>query len=393
VQTNQGTNSENDFRLLIVTPTGRDAALIRDLLVRTGVSCKICATCATACLELAIGAGALIVAEESLTEQSINLFTRVIADQPPWSDFPLMVLTAAGRVSVFSQRRSEMREPLGNVLLLERPVRPESLISTVQSALRARGRQYQVRDSLRRSRQADEALRQSEKLAVAGRLAASIAHEINNPLTAVTNLLYLISTAKSLDQVKSYADIAQQELSRVSEIAIQTLKFYRQPSNPARVQLNEVLDSVLSLYHARLTAAGIRVDKRYGAAQAITGFGGELRQLFANLISNSVDAMRSGGQLKIRVKDAIEFSNGARSGVRILIADSGSGIPVDIKNTMFDAFVTTKGTTGTGLGLWVSSGIIQKHGGKVRVKSSTVPGKSGTVFSIFLPAGHVTPRV
>jgi signal transduction histidine kinase len=111
------------------------------------------------------------------------------------------------------------------------------------------------------------------------------------------------------------------------------------------------------------------------------------------LISNSVDAMRSGGQLKIRVKDAIEFSNGARSGVRILIADSGSGIPVDIKNTMFDAFVTTKGTTGTGLGLWVSSGIIQKHGGKVRVKSSTVPGKSGTVFSIFLPAGHVTPRV
>ena len=155
---------------------------------------------------------------------AISLWAARIADQPSWSDFPLILLTATGEVNEESHRKMRVREPLGNVVLLERPVRPETLVSTVQAALRSRRRQYQMRDYIARNRAAEEAMRRSEKLAVAGRLAASIAHEINNPLESVTNLLYLIGTSSSLQEAKKHKVIAEKELARVSEIVTQTLQ-------------------------------------------------------------------------------------------------------------------------------------------------------------------------
>src|SRR4029079_9017935 len=149
------------------------------------------------------------------------------------------------------------REPLGNVIPIERPVRPETLVSTVNSALRARSRQYEVRDYIRQEQLAAEALRKSEKLAIAGRLAASIAHEINNPLEAVTNLHFLMHSAKSVAEVKHYLAVADHELQRVADIPTQTLRFYRESSTPSPVDLTTVVDSVLKLYERRLNANGI----------------------------------------------------------------------------------------------------------------------------------------
>jgi C4-dicarboxylate-specific signal transduction histidine kinase len=291
-----------------------------------------------------------------------------------------------GAVDPSSQQKMLFREPLGNVVLLERPIRPETLISTVQASLRSRRRQYQMRGHLAQRRKTENALLRSEKLAVAGRLAASIAHEINNPLESVTNLLFLINTSSSLEETKLYSSTAMEELTRVTEIAIHTLKFFRQLSKPTTVYLTELVESALVLYRARLVSARVAVQKDFRACPPITAMAGELRQVIVNLVGNAVDAMRGGGTLNIRIDRAREYSNGSRPGMRLTIADSGSGIPPEIKNRLFEPFISSKGETGTGLGLWVSSEIVRKHGGSIKFKSRTSSPTTGTVFSIFLPA-------
>jgi signal transduction histidine kinase len=218
-----------------MTPTGRDASLICQLLHRVGIQCQHCNAWEDMLGEFRDGAGAVILAEEALTPELVEALSRVINEQPPWSDFPLLMLTVAGAVSASSLRRLQMQKPLGNVLLLERPIRPETLVSTVQGALRARSRQYQLRDQLYQQHLAEEALRKSEKLAIAGRMAASIAHEINNPLESVTNLVYLCSTSERIPEIREYLATAQQELQRVSAITTHTLRFYREPAGPGPV--------------------------------------------------------------------------------------------------------------------------------------------------------------
>jgi signal transduction histidine kinase len=376
----------HDFRVLVYAPIGKDARLICEMLQKVEIEAEICVSISGICEKMQSGAGALMIGEEGFTPHTIEALSTLISQQPSWSDFPLVLLTVAGSVSAYSQRRRELREPLGNVLLLERPVRPETLISTVQSALRARRRQYQIRDQIEQFRKAQDALRQAEKLAVAGRLAASIAHEINNPLEAVTNLLYLIRHSESMTEVQSYLGTAEQELSRVTEIVTQTLKFYRQHSQPAYLNVNEVLESLLLLFQPRFSGANITVRKEFEDVGPVMGLGGELRQVFANLMTNALDAMRDGGTLTIRVRRAKELTNGLRPGVRVSIADTGSGIPPEIRSRIFEPFVSTKDSTGTGLGLWVSSEIIQKHSGRIRLKSRVSPPSSGTVFSVFIPA-------
>src|SRR5579864_3288761 len=155
----------NDLRVLVVAPVGRDAPLICNLLARAGIVGEVCAQVDEACSGMAQGAGAAILAEEALTPSVVVAFAQLIKEQPSWSDFPLIVLTVSGEVSAVSERRRALREPLGNVLLLERPIRPETLISTVQGVLRARRRQYQIRDHIQQFKLAEEALRKSEKLA------------------------------------------------------------------------------------------------------------------------------------------------------------------------------------------------------------------------------------
>ena len=376
---------EHELRVLVVAPTGRDGLLICNLLASKSIPCVHSLTAEMARIELNIGAGAVILAEEGLTLPDIAEWAAQIAEQPSWSDLPLILLTLTGKVDQESQRRIFARQPLGNLILLERPVRPETFISTVQAALRSRRRQYQMRDYLAKSHVAEEALRRSEKLAVAGRLAASISHEINNPLASVTNLLYLIGTASSLEEAKSYNKIAANELTRVSEIVTQTLRFYREPSKPAIVQITEIVDSALILYEARLSNAGILVERDFRECSPIVAMTGEIRQVILNLIGNALDAIGHDGRVRIRVANAHEHRNGSRPGIRLTIADTGSGILPQIRKALFEPFVSSKGDTGTGLGLWISSEIVHKHGGTIRVRSSARSPSTGTAFSVFLP--------
>lgn len=232
-------------------------------------------------------------------------------------------------------------------------------------------------------RRAAGALIQSEKLAAVGRLASSIAHEINNPLEAVTNLLYLSEHAANSPDVKQYLATAQQELARVSNIATQTLRFHRQSTHPRLTSLQELLDGVFTLFQPRLSAAGITVERQYLTNHQIVAFGGDLRQVFANVISNALDASQRGGRIVVRVRDACDNSGGR--GVRVSLADTGVGMSRETQRHIFEPFFTTKSATGTGLGLWVSSEILRNHNAIVRVRSSQAPGCHGTVFSIFFP--------
>jgi signal transduction histidine kinase len=383
------TNPEHDLRVIVVTPTGRDSLLICNLLSSNGIQCVNSPTTEMARIGMTMGASAVILADEVLTLSDIAEWTAQIAKQPSWSDFPIIILTIAGQVDHESQRKLLLRQPLGNLVLLERPVRPETLVSTVQAALRSRRRQYQIRDHLAERCKAEDALRKSEKLAVAGRLAASIAHEINNPLESVVNLLYLISTSSLLEDSFKYTQIAMSELARVSEIVTQTLKFHRQQTNPDVVQITEIVESALGLYHGRLISAHIVIERDFRKCQPIMGMAGELRQVVVNLVGNAVDAMAVlGGKLKLRITNTREYNNGTRLGIRLTISDTGSGIHPEIRRKLFEPFISTKGDTGTGLGLWVCYGIIQKHGGTIRVKSSSIFPVTGTVFSIFLPLLH-----
>lgn len=241
-------------------------------------------------------------------------------------------------------------------------------------------------------KQAEDALRKTEKLAAAGRLAASIAHEINNPLEAVTNLLYLIQQADLDAESAQYVDMAQHELARVSEITQQTLRFYRQSTLPGPAKLGELMDSVLALHQGRLVAMQIKVQREYEADATLFCFSGEIRQLFTNLISNAVDAMMpNGGQMTIRIRRAGASSEGNREGVVVTLADTGCGIPADTLPHIFEPFYTTKEATGTGLGLWVSAQILRKHQARASVRSRTAAegAASGTVFRVFFPCDGV----
>lgn len=337
------------------------------------------------CAEIRKGAAAAIVAEEALKGNAISLLRPVLAKQPSWSDFPLILLIAGGRVTAESERLRRLREPLGNLLLLERPARPETLSSTLETALRHRERQYQIRDQMQQAALSEEALRRSEKLAVTGRLAASIAHEINNPLEGVTNLLYLMRSADNLEEARSYLYEAEQQLARVTEITMHTLRFYREPNQPVNVDMSSVVDSVLRLFQSRLLGNGITVCTEQRTPNPIVNSSpGELRQIIANIVGNAIDAMRKGGQLYLRLSP--DYSRPGHPRTRLTIADTGCGIPPELLPTIFEPFVTTKGETGTGLGLWVTNEIVRKNGWTIQVRSRATQPRTGTVFSLLVPA-------
>jgi PAS domain S-box-containing protein len=232
----------------------------------------------------------------------------------------------------------------------------------------------------------EQALRTTEKLASVGRLAASVAHEINNPLEAVTNLLFLAKRDISdRSKVEQRLDQANQELDRVTHIATQTLGFYRETSSASTVDLAKTLEGVLGLYARKISSRGINVIKEYGRKTEAKVLAGEIRQVLANLIANSIDAMPNGGSLRLRVSNSRSRNNGNQPGVRVIIADTGSGIRPESMKKIFEPFFTTKKDTGTGLGLWITRAIIEKHGGSIRVHSKPGISQGGTVFSIFLP--------
>jgi len=228
---------------------------------------------------------------------------------------------------------------------------------------------------------AEETLRRTEKLAAAGRLAASVAHEINNPLESVTNLLYILRNHQPMDaSALGFIEMAQEELARVAQVTQQTLRFYRQSVSRARVDLNEVVDSVFALYQPRLLRANINVLRENRGDVSLVCFAGEMRQLLANLIANALDAMPGGGTLSIRIRRTAISSNG----LLLTVADTGHGMSAETARKVFEAFFTTKHATGTGLGLWVSEEIIRKHRGSVRLRSREGE-RSGTCFFMFFP--------
>jgi PAS domain S-box-containing protein len=235
-------------------------------------------------------------------------------------------------------------------------------------------------------KQSEEALVKSEKLASAGRLAATIAHEINNPLAAVTNLLFLAKNQFSLpDNVRHYLDTADLELSRVAHITKQTLGFYREEGAPTKFRPAEILDSVVELLKRKIQEKHVEVEKSYRSDAEVFGAAGEIRQVFSNLVSNSVEAVGKGGKVTLRVGRSRHWQAWQPLGVRVTIADTGHGISPENLAHIFEPFFTTKKDAGTGLGLWVSKQIIERHGGCIGVRSSTHNSRRGTVFSIFLP--------
>jgi PAS domain S-box-containing protein len=238
-------------------------------------------------------------------------------------------------------------------------------------------------------RRAEAALVQSEKLAAVGRLASSISHEINNPLEAITNLLYIISFDATLpENLKGYVQTAQAELSRVSQIVTQTLRFHRQAVAPTLVAAGELLDAVILLYTGRLANSNVVLETRYRSNTRVLCFENDIRQVLNNLIANAIDAMRTGGRLILRTHDAHDPTAGADPvrGVRLTVADTGHGMGPEIIGRIFEPFFTTKDLNGTGLGLWISAGIVERHKGHLRVRSSNRPGGHYSVFTLFLPA-------
>ena len=239
-------------------------------------------------------------------------------------------------------------------------------------------------------KQSEEALLRSEKLATLGRMAATIAHEINNPLESVTNLLFLANHNGDLpDQTQNLLRMADVELQRVAHIARQSLGFYRESNAPALTSVNDLLDSAVELLKGKVSEKRATIGKDWKSDTKITAVAGELRQVFSNLLANSLDAIDVGGKLRIRVTELVAAAGPDAiphpHSVRITFVDNGRGIHPSIRRHIFEPFFTTKGTVGTGLGLWVTRQIVDKHGGTISVHSCTTGNQKGTAFSIVLP--------
>jgi PAS domain S-box-containing protein len=233
---------------------------------------------------------------------------------------------------------------------------------------------------------AEEALRETEKLAAMGRVAGIIAHEINNPLAAITNIFYLLRNHPSLSgEARSFAEMAEEELQRVSHITRQTLSFYRESKQPISIEVPRLLDDVLELQRRALSAGRITVRRNYLSEAHVNGFPVELRQVFLNLIGNAMQAMPEGGVLGVYVRETTDWTKNMR-GVMVSIIDTGTGIQPEDARQLFQPFFSTKSTKGTGLGLWISKGIIQKYDGRINCRS--VRSRTGcvTCFRVFLPS-------
>ena len=238
--------------------------------------------------------------------------------------------------------------------------------------------------------QAEEALRETEKLAAMGRVAGIIAHEINNPLAAITNTLYLVRNHPSLDDTaRHFADVAEQELQRVSHITRQTLSFYRESKQPIAVNLVDLLNDVLELQERVLSFNHVSVQRKYALTPVVQGFPVELRQVFLNLVGNAVQAMPGGGRLRVYVREATDWM-GQRRGTAISIVDTGIGIRPEDSKRLFQPFFSTKSTKGTGLGLWISKGIVQKYDGSLICRSYRTQRGCVTCFRVFLPVSSAS---
>jgi signal transduction histidine kinase len=368
-------------RFLVVAPLGRDGELICALLDGAGYHAeRVQQLRDVETIDSAMLLG-LILTDEALLRGGIDSLRNIVQGQPAWSELPSILLTSGGSEPSYAVAASQARMEIQSLILLDRPVRKEMLLSAIQVAHNSRQKQLQVRDATAKQSQSDEALRKSEQLAATGRMMATLAHEVNNPLEALGNLLFLVENSTSMDEAHSFGRLASKELQRISEIVDHTLRFHRAPGKPDFTDVSELAISALTLFRGKLRERHIRerikVERAFGYCSE-----GEIRQALVNLIGNSVDAMRDGGNLRIHVKPV--SINGVEH-ARLTVADTGAGIRKEIRQNLFKQFFTTKGSGGTGLGLWLTRDIIRRNGGRLRFRSRT-EAPSGTVFTIYLPA-------
>ena len=307
---------------------------------------------------------------------------------PRYADNPFVVGAPGIRFYVGTPLVTSDGYPLGTLCVFD--THPRSIRPKQVAALQALGRQVMAQLELRLRMRENEkqamALRTTEKLAVVGRLASSMAHEINNPLQSVTNLLYMTGIDQGSESSKAYLVQAQDELRRVTHIVTQTLRFHQQSEKAAPARVGEIVESVAALFATRLRHAASLVAIEDHQTQLLRCNASDLRQVFANLLGNALDAVVAARShtIRFRINDAVEATTRAR-GIRVTVADDGVGMSRETRQRLFEPFYSTKGARGTGLGLWVSHGILEKHKATVRVKSCEGPARRGTVFRIFFP--------
>jgi signal transduction histidine kinase len=230
----------------------------------------------------------------------------------------------------------------------------------------------------------EKEMRIAEKLGAMRRLASSIAHDINNPLAAVTNLHFLLEGENLSEAGKRYLAMAERELLRVTHITAQALGFYRTSGKPVWLSMATILDEAVAIHQSRFDALGIQLRREYAAPPQICCHAGELRQVMVNIVGNALDAMPFGGRLRLKIRGSTDWGTDGR-GIRVVVADTGHGMSAATRRSLFEPFYTTKEAIGTGLGLWLCADIVGKYEGRISMRSNDTPEHSGSVFMVFLP--------
>jgi PAS domain S-box-containing protein len=305
-----------------------------------------------------VGASILVLVPEELHPEEVVILAKIRAGEPI-EHYETIRLTKDGRRLNVSLTISPLRDVSGVVV----------------------GASKVLRDITQRKRM-EQSLILAEKLSASGRMAASIAHEINNPLEAVLNLIYLARSNSSNPEVQAYLNTAESELVRLSHIAKQTLGFYREQNSAALVSLTELVGTVLKIYSTKLSEARVTVETRFESARQVVVRKGEMMQVVSNLVTNAMYAMSSGGTLRVAIEDGL---CDGREALVLSIEDNGRGIPAENLAKIFEPFFTTRGSVGTGIGLWVAKQFIAGHSGTIEVESSTDATSHGTKFRISLP--------
>jgi signal transduction histidine kinase len=307
-------------------------------------------------------------------------------DTPYWSCAMWPVLGAGERpagvmIQVTETARFHRRATAMNQELLLSGVRLHELADVAEKL------NVQLQLEIAERKRMEQALLNSEKLAATARLASTMSHEINNPLGAITNLVYLLAPLQSSPEAQGYIATLEEEVKGLGRISTQMLKFHRDNNRPTEFKFEELLHEILHFYRPQAETLGIHLDHRIETEGKIVGFRGEVNQLVTNLLLNALEATPSGGKVRIHLYPAppwrCEIHN--RCGFCLSIADTGTGIAPQNYGRIFEPFFTTKGEKGTGLGLWLCTSIVNRVGGSIRVWSSCLPGRSGTCFSVFLP--------
>jgi signal transduction histidine kinase len=384
-----------DDTILIFAPTGRDPELITQMLARLLLTARALPSITELCAEIGSGPGMVIVAEEALTPESVQRLLETIEGQPSWSDIPVLLLTTAAAIARTSQPVLEALRQRANVTLLERPVHPLTLISAVQSALRARRRQYDVRDYLADRQRSEERVRQAQKMDAVGKLAGGVAHEVNNMMTAVIGFAeYALQQLAADHPVRPDIEEVIKAGTRAAAVTQQLLAFSRrQPHQPSLLKLQEVIPELGKLLERLLGAEHeLRLEVATDLPPVLADRN-QLEQVLVNLALNARDAMEPGGRLVIAAtvvdiddrtapSPAVEIRTGRY--VRIRVTDTGHGMSPDASEHAFEPFYTTKPLgQGTGLGLSTVYGIIKQSKGYVWIDSRL---GQGTTITVDLPA-------